>query len=209
MEPLQHILDKKIIAILRGIDPAYVVDIARALSVGGITTIEVTLNSPGAMSAIKSLVAAADGKWMVGAGTVLESADAATAIDAGAQFIISPIVIKETILMTKKMGAVSIPGAYTPTEIYTAYSIGGDIIKVFPGTAGPAFIKEIRAPLPNIPLMPTGGINLDNIVDFQKAGAIAFGVGKGLVKPVAKFDDQYLKEITDRARQFTQVLSNS
>ena len=146
-----------------------------------------------------------EGRILVGAGTVLNATEAANAIAAGAKFIISPITNIETIIKTKQLGAVSIPGAFTPTEIFTAYSGGGDIIKVFPGSSGPGFIKEVLAPLPHIPLMPTGGINLGNIQEFKKAGAVAFGVGKSLVDTKQKINEEYLHEITLNARRFIQA----
>ena len=129
------------------------------------------------------------------------------AIDAGARFIISPTVDKKLIRATKKLGAVSIPGAFTPTEIFKAFSFGGDIIKVFPTSGDVDYIKELRAPLPHIPLMPTGGISLQNIQEFKKAGAVAFGIGGSLVNAKLDVTHEYLQQITDTAKQFMDLVA--
>jgi 2-dehydro-3-deoxyphosphogluconate aldolase/(4S)-4-hydroxy-2-oxoglutarate aldolase len=144
---------------------------------------------------------------LVGAGTVLDAEMAKEAIDAGAQFIISPSLDVETIRVTKQGGAVSIPGAFTATEILSAYKNGGDIIKVFPASVGPAYFKDLRGPFPNIPLMPTGGVNLTNIHEFQKAGAVAFGVGSALVDTSLKITDEYLQGLTEKARKYMSAVN--
>ncbi|MCW3089778.1 MAG: 2-dehydro-3-deoxyphosphogluconate aldolase [Ferruginibacter sp.] len=205
MTILSKILTHKIVAILRGAGPADVLEIAEALHEGGIRCLEITLNSPDALRVIENIAIKMEGRILVGAGTVLTATEAKLAIDAGAKFIISPIVSEAVIHATKVSGAVSIPGAYTPTEIFNAFSYGGDIIKVFPGTAGPGFIKEVRAPLPHIPLMPTGGIRLDNLQEFKKSGAVAFGLGKSLVDTTQKITNEYLQQIIANAQIFVQA----
>lgn len=206
---LDHIFKNKIVAIIRGIHPNEVLKIAQALLSGGVTTMEVTLNSSDAFSVIKKLCQEMEDKMLIGAGTVLNEKMAKEALEAGARFIISPIVDKATIRYTKKKGAVSIPGAYTPTEIYKAFSLGGDIIKVFPASSNVNYIKEIRGPLPQIPLMPTGGVTLQNIKEFQKAGAVAFGIGGSLVNAKQAITDEYLQTITDTARQFITLVNEA
>ena len=207
MTTLSEIKKHMLVAILRGAAPAVVLDIASALSEGGIMCLEITLNSPGALQTIEYLSQQMEGKILIGAGTVLSATAAEDAISAGAKFIISPITDEDTITRTKELGAVSIPGAFTPTEIYRAHSAGGDIIKVFPGTSGPGFIREILAPLPYIPLMPTGGINIENIKEFKRAGAIAFGIGKSLVDTKKEINEESLREITDNAKRFVHVVN--
>ena len=209
MTVLSQILTSKIVAIIRGAAPQNVAAIAEALYEGGVQCLEITLNSPNALQVIENIAIKMEGRILVGAGTVLNVTEAANAIAAGAKFIISPITNIETIKKTKQLGAVSIPGAFTPTEIFTAYSGGGDIIKVFPGSSGPGFIKEVLAPLPHIPLMPTGGINLGNIHEFKNAGAVAFGVGKSLVNTNQKITDAYLDEITKNAQRFIQAINEA
>lgn len=202
MTTLTKILEHKIVAILRGVQPANVAAVAEALYEGGVRCLEITLNSPGALQAIENISMKMEGRVLVGAGTVLNATAAKDAISAGAKFIISPITDESTISTTRKLGAVSIPGAFTPTEIFKAYSWGGDIIKIFPGTSGPGFIREIMAPLPFIPLMPTGGIGLANLHEFKTAGAVAFGIGKALVDAKLDFNEAYLKNIITSAREF-------
>jgi len=204
---LDHILKNKIVAIVRGIHPTDVIKIAYALLEGGVNTMEVTLNSSDALSVISELNKEMKNKMLIGAGTVLNATMANEAIDAGACFIISPIVDEGTINATKKRGAVSIPGAYTPTEIYKAFSMGGEIIKVFPASSNVNYIKEVRAPLPQIPLMPTGGVSLQNIQEFRKAGAVAFGIGGSLVDAKQKVTSEYLQKITDTAKKFVQLVN--
>src|SRR3954462_8646260 len=132
MTTLSKILEHKIVAILRGVQPANVAAVADALYEGGVRCLEITLNSPGALQAIENISVKMEGRVLVGAGTVLNATAAKDAIAAGAKFIISPITDEATMSTTKQMGAVSIPGAFTPTEIFKAYSWGGDIIKIFP-----------------------------------------------------------------------------
>ena|SRR6187431_1379878 len=204
---LDHILKNRIVAIVRGIHPTDVIKIAYALLEGGVNTMEVTLNSSDALSAISELNKEMKNKMLIGAGTVLNATMANEAIDVGACFIISPIVDEGTINATKKRGAVSIPGAYTPTEIYKAFSMGGEIIKVFPASSNVNYIKEVRAPLPQIPLMPTGGVSLQNIQEFRKAGAVAFGIGGSLVDAKQKVTSEYLQKITDTAKKFVQLVN--
>lgn len=209
MTTLSHILENKIVAIIRGARPVDVMKIAEALYVGGVKCMEVTLNSPNAMEVIRELCDYYGDRLLVGAGTVLSSEEAETAIRAGAKFIISPVVDTGTIKTTKQLGAVSMPGAFTPSEILKAWSDGADIIKVFPASLGPEYIKDIRAPLPHIPLMPTGGVNLDNIRAFQKAGGVAFGIGSALVNTKEPITEESLKQLTSRARFFAEAVNES
>lgn len=209
MTTLSHILEHKIVAIIRGANPDDVLKIARALHEGGIRTLEVTLNSPDALAVVKDLSVKMWKELLIGMGTVLDPASAKEAILAGAKFIVSPSFHSETIQATKKLGAISIPGAYTPTEIVNAWNSGGDIIKIFPASANVNYIREIRAPLSHIPLMPTGGVTLENIGEFKKAGAVAFGIGTALVNTKEKITEEYLKRLTERAQQFVQAVSTT
>jgi len=207
MSTLSTILSNKIIAIIRGADPADVLKIAEALCEGGVRCLEITLNSTDALQLIESLATKMNGSITVGAGTVLNAKAVHDAVSAGAKFIISPMLDVDVIHKTKDLGAVSIPGAYTPTEIFSAFSNGGDLIKVFPSSGGPSFIREVLAPFPYIPLMPTGGINLTNIGDFRNAGAVAFGMGKSLVDTRQKATPEYLQQITANAKKFIAAIS--
>lgn len=206
MNTLSSILEHKVISIVRGSVPADTVKIAEALRNGGVKLIEITLNSPNALQSIELVSQAFGDEMVVGAGTVLDPETARAAILAGAKFILSPTVNLETIKMTKRYGAVSIPGAFTPTEILTAFENGGDIIKVFPASIGPGYIKDIRGPLSHIPLLPTGGVTLENIAEFQKVGAVGFGIGSALVDTKQEVNEKYLKELTHKAESFVSAI---
>lgn len=205
---LSHLLEHKLISIIRGADPEQLVSMVRALYAGGVRSVEITINSPKALAGIEKVADELGDQMMVGAGTVLDPETARLALTAGARFIISPTLNKKTIQMTKRYGAVSIPGGFTPTEILTAYEHGADIVKVFPASLGAAYFKDIKGPLPHIPLMPTGGVKLTNIREFQQAGAAAFGLGSALVDTSQPATKEYLRELTRKAQQFVQAISS-
>jgi 2-dehydro-3-deoxyphosphogluconate aldolase / (4S)-4-hydroxy-2-oxoglutarate aldolase len=203
MDVLSTIKHEKMIAIIRGSEPSDALAIAKALYEGGVRAIEITLNSPGALSSIEKVRSELGDDLAVGAGTVLDPESARSALLSGAQFILSPSLNRDTILMTKRYGAVSIPGAFTPTEILEAFESGGDIIKVFPASSlGPGFVKDIHGPLPQIPLLPTGGIDLTNIAEYIEKGAAGVGLGSSLVNSKEAVTDEYLRKLTEKARQF-------
>jgi len=205
MSTLSKILAHKIIAIIRGANPSDVIRIAEALYTGGIRILEITMNSAEPLKVIKELSDKFDGKMIIGAGTVLDVESVKKAVAAGASFILSPIVDEEVIKIAKSLGIVNIPGAYTATEIYQAYKNGADIVKVFPATS-PSYLKDIGGPLPQIPLLPTGGVTLENIKDFKKAGAVGFGIGSALVNTKQEVTEEYLSKLTDKARAFVQAV---
>ncbi len=207
MDTLSGILKHKIIVIIRGIDPDDFLNIADALLEGGLSVMEITLNSRDALSVIKQASLHMGDRLLIGAGTVLDAVSAESAISAGAKFIVSPSLNIETIRATKKLGAVSIPGAFTATEILSAYNRGADIIKVFPASVGAGYFRDLRGPFPQIPMMPTGGVNLTNILEFQKAGAIAYGIGSALIDASQKMTKEYLFQITEKAKQFSGILN--
>jgi 2-dehydro-3-deoxyphosphogluconate aldolase/(4S)-4-hydroxy-2-oxoglutarate aldolase len=206
MNVLTRILTKKIVAIIRGAEPGDVLKIAAALKQGGVDILEITLNSPNALAVIGQLVKKFSDEMVIGAGTVLDSETAKAVIELGAKFIVSPNVDVETIRVTKLNDAVSIPGAFTATEIVSAYSSGGDIIKIFPASSA-EYIKVLRGPLSHIPMMPTGGITLENISEFKKAGAAAFGIGTSLVDTKKKITTEYLEQVTANAHKFAAAIS--
>ncbi|MDT0696186.1 bifunctional 4-hydroxy-2-oxoglutarate aldolase/2-dehydro-3-deoxy-phosphogluconate aldolase [Mammaliicoccus sciuri] len=195
--------ETKLIAILRNAKPNDILPIVETLYKAGIRAIEVTMNSPKALESIELISNEMKDKVVVGAGTVLDSESARLAILSGATFILSPTVDKDTIRMSKKYGAVSIPGAMTPTEILEAYEYGGDIIKVFPTTSlGPEYIKDLQGPLPHIPLLPTGGVSIDNVTDFIEAGAVGVGLGSALVNTKVETNKAYFEELEQKAQAF-------
>jgi 2-dehydro-3-deoxyphosphogluconate aldolase / (4S)-4-hydroxy-2-oxoglutarate aldolase len=209
MSVLKQITENKIVAIVRGAEPAAVKEIVNALLEGGIRVLEITLNSPGALKLIEELNNLDDERLLIGAGTVLDIASVNDAISAGAKFIISPSLDPAVIEATKKGGAVSIPGAFTATEIFSAFKSGGDIIKVFPASIGSQYIRDLRGPFPQIPLMPTGGVNLENVREYLKAGAVAVGIGTALVNTKQKVTKEYLQELEIKATLFTEAVKNS
>ena len=204
---LSQILEHKIVAILRGMPPQEILSIANALYDGGIRVLEITLNSESALPVIEQLSHEFKDKMLIGAGTVLNTADAANAIAAGATFLISPSLDIAVIKAAKNAGVVSIPGAFTPTEILSAHNNGADIVKVFP-CLDAAYIKNILAPLNHIKVMPTGGIDASNIKTFAATGAVAFGIGSALVNSKATIDETYLVTLTDKARKLIAALNS-
>lgn len=198
----------KIVAIIRGATSSNILPLANALKAGGINMIEITMETPKALDALETVSAMSSSEFFVGAGTVLDPETARAAIVAGAKFIFSPTVNKETIKMTKRYGAISIPGAYTPSEIVTAYESGADLVKVFPAiTLGPSFFKQLLGPLPQIPLIATGGIDENNAGDFLQAGALSIGVGSALVDTRLTLDENYLRLLTSNAERYTKLVS--
>lgn len=208
MTTLQQIVQYRVVAILRGIDAAHILPIAEALHAGGIRLLEITLNSRDALNAIKEVAGQWGDRLVVGAGTVLSPEEAEAAVAAGAQFILSPSLDIPTIQKTKELGALSIPGAFTATEIVTAWRSGADLVKVFPASVGPAYFRDLRGPLPHIPLMPTGGVNLENIRQFQKAGAAAFGIGSALVRATDQLTPSYLEQLRVSAKAYMEAVAD-
>lgn len=204
---LQQIFRHKIVAILRGCNLDDIVPIVTALCEGGIRLLEITLNTPGALKAIEQVATHLGDGVVVGAGTVLTPTEVIDAVNAGARFILSPALDPGIIQQTRDLGAVSVPGAFTATEILAAYRHGADIVKVFPASVGPAYFRDMRGPLPHIPLMPTGGVNLDNIRDFSKAGAVAFGVGSALVPATQGSSPADLRVLVQRAAAYVAALN--
>ncbi|MGM0921417.1 MAG: bifunctional 4-hydroxy-2-oxoglutarate aldolase/2-dehydro-3-deoxy-phosphogluconate aldolase [Bacillota bacterium] len=198
-----EIRNRGVVAVIRGATPESIISIGNALKDGGVTALEITMETPRAASVIEAAAAYFGDEVLVGAGTVLDPETARMAILSGAKFIFSPTVRKETITMAKRYGVISVPGAFTPTEILTAYEYGADLIKVFPADAfGPSYLKNIAGPLPHIPLMPTGGVDLHNTADYMKAGAVAVGVGSTLVNTRKPLTEEALLNIKEKAADF-------
>ncbi len=206
MPTLSKILESKLIAIIRGANPDEVLKIAEALYLGGIKILEITMNSAEPLRVIKKVADNLGDKMVIGAGTVLDAKSARDAVAAGASFILSPIANEDIIKTAKDLGAVSIPGAFTATEIYNAWKNGADIVKVFPAIS-PSYIKDITGPFPQIKLLPTGGINIENIKDYKKVGAAGFGIGSALVDTKKSVNHEYLSELTNKAGKFVDAIS--
>ncbi|WP_332691662.1 bifunctional 4-hydroxy-2-oxoglutarate aldolase/2-dehydro-3-deoxy-phosphogluconate aldolase [Halalkalibacter lacteus] len=208
MSLLQEIQNNGVVAIIRGAKPETILSIAKALRDGGVKTLEITVETPNVLTLIKQVSEELD-DVIVGAGTVLDPETARAAIMAGAKFIFSPTVNVETIRLTKRYGVISIAGALTPTEILTAYENGSDVIKVFPANVfGPKYLKDVHGPLPHIPLMPTGGVDLSNVSEYIKAGGVAVGLGSSLVDTKREINDEYLVELTAKSKEFVTAIKN-
>lgn len=181
-EQLRKLVDTGIVAVIRTQDGDELVSICEALVAGGVVGVEITMTSPGATEAISKAAQVLQGKAIIGAGSVLDPETARVAMLAGADFIVSPILNKDIIAISKRYGKIVIPGAFTPTEILSAWEAGADVVKVFPATKlGPSFFKDVRGPLPQVRLTPTGGVDINNLGDFLQAGAVFVGVGSALV----------------------------
>jgi 2-dehydro-3-deoxyphosphogluconate aldolase/(4S)-4-hydroxy-2-oxoglutarate aldolase len=171
-----------VVAVIRLKDPAKLRAVVDAMAEGGVRVLEVTMTVPGAVDLIRALAPTLPAGFLLGAGTVTDAATARAVIDAGASFVVSPVFRPEVIEACHSRDVPVMPGCFSPTEIFTAHECGADIVKVFPATAlGPQFIKDVRAPLPQVKLMPTGGVTLDNAGDWIRAGAVAVGVGSALL----------------------------
>lgn len=183
---IQQIESTGVVAIIRAKDSDQLIEVVNALREGGVTCIEVTMTTPNALEVIKEARVACGDSAAIGVGTVLDSETARAAILAGAQFVVAPILDLPTVETCKRYGVPVMPGALTPTEIVRAWQAGADFVKVFPtSTLGATYIKDLRGPLPQIRLLPTGGVTLDTVADFIKAGCSAVGVGGALVSSQA------------------------
>jgi 2-dehydro-3-deoxyphosphogluconate aldolase / (4S)-4-hydroxy-2-oxoglutarate aldolase len=201
-ELMQSLSREKIVAIIRGISAESGDATAKALADGGIVFLEVTLNTDGALGMISSFRQNYEGRMRIGAGTVLDIGQAKEAIAAGAEYIISPNLDEEVVYYGVEQGIEVWPGTMTPTEIVRAYKAGASAVKVFPmGSLGINYLKEIRAPLNHIPMVATGGVNLQNINSVIEAGAIAVGLGGNLVDKQLVKDGKF-EELTKLARAF-------
>jgi 2-dehydro-3-deoxyphosphogluconate aldolase/(4S)-4-hydroxy-2-oxoglutarate aldolase len=203
---LTRVLDCGLVAVVRAPDPTHLLNVIKALAEGGVSVAEVTLTVPNALDVIRAAKADLGDRVLLGAGTVLDTETARAAILAGAEFIVSPTVNLEVIQLCRRYGKLVFPGAFTPTEILTAWEAGADVVKVFPADVlGPVFFKAMRGPLPQVRLMPTGGVDLNTAGDFLRAGACCLGVGSQLVDPkaVAREDFEYLRGL---AWQYTQAV---
>ena len=199
----------RVVAILRRTEAALAVETAEALLKGGISVIEVTLNTPGALEMLRAMRDAVGDRAVLGAGTVLDIAAADEALDAGAAFIVSPHTDIELVHEMAGRGVPCIPGAFTATEVFSAWRAGASVVKLFPaGPVGASYLKDLRGPLSDIRLLPTGGVTLDNAATYIAAGAWGLGLGSALVAPdlVAgrRFD-----ELTRRAAAFAAIAAGA
>ena len=204
---IQRIRDTGLIPVVRAESADLAMRAVEAIKAGGVDVLEVTMTVPGAIDVIAKLAATFGTEVVIGAGTVLDPDTANKCVQAGAQFIVSPALNEETIAFCRANDVAVFPGALTPTEVVRAWNVGADAVKVFPAGAvgGASYLKALKAPLPQIELVPTGGVSLKTAADFINAGAMALGVGADLV------DTKALREgrdevIAERARQFLEIV---
>ena len=206
-EVLDRLIGDGLVPVIRADSSDAALRIADALVAGGIRTLEITMTVPDALTAIRAVADRLGREVLLGAGTVTGREMAEAAVDAGAEFLVTPCLAAEVIAVAGARGVAVLPGAFSPTEVFTAWSLGGDVIKIFPASnaGGASYLKALKGPFPQIPLCPTGGVNLQTIGDFVKAGAVAVGVGGELVSKAA-IDAGDFGRITSLARQYVDAL---
>lgn len=204
---IKHIKDTGVIPVVRATTAGEAMRAIDAIREGGISVLEITMTVPGAVKLIEEVAKRYGNEALVGAGTVLDPETATACVESGAQFVVSPALNLETIACCRRLGVAVMPGALTPTEVVQAWNAGADFVKVFPAGAvgGPTYLKSLKAPLPQIELVPTGGVSLKTAADFIRAGAAALGVGSDLVDINAIREGQAAL-ITERAKQFIEIV---
>jgi 2-dehydro-3-deoxyphosphogluconate aldolase / (4S)-4-hydroxy-2-oxoglutarate aldolase len=209
IEDLNRVQQSGIVAILRVPTSDQLASVARALFEGGIDVIEVTFTVPNALEILAAVKKDLGNRVLLGMGTVLDPESARAALLAGAEFIVSPSLNLDVIRLCHRYDKVVMPGAFTPTEILAAWEAGADVVKVFPSdVVGPSYLKALRGPFPQIRLMPTGGVSLETLPEFIKAGACAVGVGGSVVEPQAIRDGNFTR-LRELAAQYVQALKNA
>ena len=199
-----------LVPVIRADSAEVALRVTEALVEGGIRTIEITMTVPDALLAIRSVASRFGQDILLGAGTVTDRTMAVGALEAGAEFLVCPCLVPEVIASAQELGVAVLPGAMTPTEVFSAWSLGGDIVKVFPAShaGGAGYLKALKGPFPEIDLLPKGGVNLDTIAGFIEAGAVAVGVGGELVLKSAIAAGAF-DRITVLARQFVEALERA
>lgn len=207
-EIVDEIIKSGVVAVVRTKHPDKLIRIAEALCEGGVKFIEITMTVPNAIKMIEEVSGVVHDEITIGVGSVLDPGTAQKAIDAGAQFVVSPIFKKEIIDTVHNNNLPAMPGTFTPTEILTAHESGADIIKVFPADVlGMNFFKAVKAPMPDLKIMPTGGVTLDNAGEWIRAGACAVGVGTALLDSRAIEENNY-KKLTENARRINESINS-
>jgi 2-dehydro-3-deoxyphosphogluconate aldolase/(4S)-4-hydroxy-2-oxoglutarate aldolase len=208
-DAMQRLVDSGTVAVMRGADAGTLVKTVEALREGGVTAIEITADNPDATAMIDTVAGSFDDEVIVGAGTVLDEETALETIRAGAEFVVGPTVEPDVVAACNRYGVLVAPGAFTPTEALTAYEAGADLVKVFPASSGgPGHLSGIKGPLPQIPLMPTGGVDADNAGEYIRAGAEVVGAGSALV-PSDAVETGDFGRITANARAFSEAVEDA
>ena len=205
---LDRIIECGVVAVLRADKPSELMDVSKALREGGVVAIEVTMTVPGALKVIEEASAKME-DTIVGVGSVLDPETARAAILAGAEYVVGPTLNLDVIAMAKRYGKPVMPAGFTPTEILAAWQAGADVVKVFPASVGgPSYFKDVKGPLPQVRLMPTGGVDIKTTPEFIKAGASAVGAGSAMVNKTAVANKDW-KTLADTARQFVDAVKQA
>ncbi|MPY88472.1 MAG: bifunctional 4-hydroxy-2-oxoglutarate aldolase/2-dehydro-3-deoxy-phosphogluconate aldolase [Luteitalea sp.] len=203
---VREIENSGVVAIIRMQDPGRVRAVFDALAEGGVRALEVTMTVPGAMRLIEEIAASLPSGLVLGAGTVLDPETARHAILAGARFIVAPVLHHGVIELCHRYDVAVVPGCFSPTEILSAWQAGADVVKVFPASAlGTGFVRDLRGPLPQIKILPTGGVSLENVGEWIKSGACAVGVGSAMLDPKAIAEGRY-EVLTANARRVVESI---
>ncbi|MDP3449596.1 MAG: bifunctional 4-hydroxy-2-oxoglutarate aldolase/2-dehydro-3-deoxy-phosphogluconate aldolase [Anaerolineaceae bacterium] len=208
-EMLEKVKALGLLAVIRGPSPELTVKMVEALVAGGVLGIEITYSTPNAEEVVKTLSTKFGDSIVLGMGTLTKPEQAQSAKSAGAHFLVSPICEPNLVKGMVDSGLLTMAGALTPTEVFQAYTLGVDVIKVFPGSlGGPAYIKALKGPFPYIPMMPTGGVNAGNVAEWFATGVVAVGAGSELCPPQLAKDGKF-EEISKLAAAFVQVVNTS
>src|SRR5881398_976457 len=208
-DQLRWVLDCGLVAVVRSPDSRQLVEVVRALADGGVTVAEITMTVPNALDVLRDVRRELGDRVLLGAGTVLDPETARAVLLAGAEYLVAPTVNVDVIRLCRRYDKLVMPGAFTPTEIVAAWEAGADIVKVFPAeVVGPAYFKALRGPLPQIRLMPTGGVDLTTAAAFLKAGACCLGIGSQLVEPAAVAARNF-DRLRDLARQYVAIVQQA
>ncbi len=208
-DALSRIASSGIVAVIRATSGELLADVAEALASGGVDVMEVTFTVPKAHQVLEQVAQRLGNRILLGAGTVLDPETARTALLSGAEFIVSPTVNLEVIRLCRRYDKLVLPGALTPTEVLTAWEAGADIVKIFPSDlTGPRYLKVLAGPLPQVRMMPTGGVTLETAAEFLRCGAFALGIGSSLVDPQAVVTGD-LKKIESLARQYVEIVQQT
>ena len=206
---LEDIKELGVVAVIRGPSRDLTVQMVDALVVGGVRGIEITYSTPNAEDVVRELAKKHGDRILLGMGTLTEPAQVATAKDAGAQFLVSPVCEPELVKAMAGSGLLIMAGALTPTEVLLAYRLGSDVVKIFPGSlVGPSYVKALHGPFPNIPLMPTGGVSAANVGEWFAAGVVAVGAGSELCPPALAKAGRF-EEISQKAAEFIQAVNRA
>ena len=209
LEVLQQVKTLGLLAVIRGPEPDLTIEMVTALVTGGVTGIEITYSTPHAEEVVAALARKFGDVILLGMGTLTKPEQAETAKAAGAAFLVSPVCEPGLVRAMVASGLAVMAGSFTPTEVFQAHTLGADVVKVFPGSlAGPSYLKALKGPFPDIPMMPTGGVNAGNVKDWFNAGAVAVGAGSELCPPKLAKEGKF-KEISRLAADFVNVVNEA